>query len=102
MIFSPGQIAATVCRLAREIAWEQPGEPLLLVGVLEGARYFTVDLARALASTTEVCIEVLTVSSYGKSMRSSGEMRLIKDVREGIEGKHVVIVDDIIDNGLTL
>jgi len=79
-----------------------PGAPVLLVGVLKGALFFTADLARALPATLDASIDFLAVSSYGNLGRSSGEVRLLKDTSESVEGKNVVIVEDIVDNGLTL
>jgi hypoxanthine phosphoribosyltransferase len=70
--------------------------------VLKGALFFTADLARALPDSLDISIDFLAVTSYGNSDRSSGEVRLLKDMSEGAEGKHVLIVEDIVDNGLTL
>lgn len=95
-------IAAAVARLASEIAADLPSEPVVLIGVLKGALFFTADLARALPPKTDARIDYISVSSYGNATRSSGEVRLLKDTSESIEGKNVVIVEDIVDNGLTL
>lgn len=100
--FDAAQIAAAVERLAREIADDLPREPVVLIGVLKGALFFTADLARALPVKTDARIDFIAVSSYGNATRSSGEVRLLKDTSESIEGKNVVIVEDIVDNGLTL
>ena len=100
--FDQRQIAAAVERLAAEIARDLPGEPVVLIGVLKGALFFTADLARALPAKTDARIDFIAVSSYGNATRSSGEVRLLKDTSESVEGKHVVIVEDIVDNGLTL
>jgi hypoxanthine phosphoribosyltransferase len=102
VIFTPDEIAATVHRLAAEITRDLQGRPALLLGILKGAFFFTADLARALPSTAEVTIDFLVVSSYGNGDRSSGEVRLLKDTSESVEGKNVIIVEDIVDNGLTL
>jgi hypoxanthine phosphoribosyltransferase len=102
IVFDEETIAATVGRLADEIARDLGGEPVLLVGVLKGALFFIADLARALPATTDATIDFLAVSSYGNRGRSSGEVRLLKDTSESVEGKNVVIVEDIVDNGLTL
>jgi hypoxanthine phosphoribosyltransferase len=72
------------------------------VGVLKGALFFVADLARALPETMDVTIDFLVVSSYENAERSSGEVRLLKDTSASVEGKNVVIVEDIVDNGLTL
>ena len=74
--------------------------------MLKGAVFATADLARALAETpggpTDVQLDFIAVSSYGNAHRSSGEVRLVQDTTHAIEGKHVVIVEDIVDNGHTL
>jgi hypoxanthine phosphoribosyltransferase len=77
-------------------------EPLVLVCVLKGALFLVADLARALPPSLDTRIDYLAVASYGNRNRSSGEVRLLKDTSESIEGKHVVIVEDIVDSGLTL
>jgi hypoxanthine phosphoribosyltransferase len=100
--FDAAQIAAAVARLATEIVRDLPGEPVVLIGVLKGALFFTADLARALPDKTDARIDFIAVSSYGNATRSSGEVRLLKDTSESVEGKNVVIVEDIVDNGLTL
>ncbi len=102
IVFSAEEIAATVLRVAREIANDFESRPVLLLGVLKGALFLVADLARALPPALDVEIDFLAVSSYGNSHRSSGEVRLLKDTSESVEGKHVVIVEDIVDNGLTL
>ncbi len=100
--FDERQIAAAVHGLAAAIERDLPGEPVVLIGVLKGALFLTADLARALPPALDVRIDFIAVSSYGTAMRSSGEVRLLKDTSESVEGKHVVIVEDIVDNGLTL
>ncbi len=100
--FDSSQISAAVLRLAAGIARDLPAEPVVLIGVLKGALFFTADLARALPTETDARIDFIAVSSYGNATRSSGEVRLLKDTSESVEGKNVVIVEDIIDNGLTL
>jgi len=100
--FDASTIAAAVQELANHITRDLAGEPVLLVGVLKGALFFTADLARALPATSDVRIDYLAVSSYGNADRTSGEVRLLKDASESVEGKNVVIVEDIVDNGLTL
>jgi hypoxanthine phosphoribosyltransferase len=100
--FGAAEIAAAVGRLAGGIARDLAGQPVVLVGVLKGALFLTADLARALPPAMDVCIDFLVVSSYGNADRSSGEVRLLKDTSASVEGKNVVIVEDIVDNGLTL
>jgi hypoxanthine phosphoribosyltransferase len=100
--FSAEQVAGAVRRLAQRITADYAGEPLHLVGVLKGAMFLVADLARALPPSVDARIDYLGVASYGNEHRSSGEVRLLKDTSESVEGKHVVIVEDIVDNGLTL
>ena len=100
--FGADRIAAAVSGLADTIVRDLAGEPFVLVGVLKGALFFTADLARALPPDADVSIDFIAVSSYGRADRSSGEVRLLKDTSESVEGKNVIIVEDIVDNGLTL
>src|ERR1700686_3861656 len=102
IVFPADEIAAATTRLAGDIARDYRREPGLPVGVLKGALFFTADLARALPDTLDVSIDFLAVTSYGNRNTSSGEVRLLKDMSESIEGKHVLIIEDIVDNGLTL
>src|SRR3974390_2706837 len=96
IVFTEREIAATVDRMAAELGRFCRGRPVLLVGVLKGALFFTADLARALTrlerGPSEIRMDFLAVSSYGNRNRTSGEVRLLKDVSESIEGRHVVIV----------
>lgn len=105
-LFSESEIAGVLARLAQEIARDFSGQPLLVLGVLKGALYVTVDLVRAISRVpdgpSQVELDFLVVSSYGNSTRSSGEVRLLKDTNANIAGKNVLVVEDIIDNGLTL
>jgi hypoxanthine phosphoribosyltransferase len=105
-IYSAQEIAAAIDRLAARIAADFAGQPLLLLGVLKGALYVVSDLARSLANVSggpsEVLVDYICVSSYGNATRSSGEVRLLKDTSETVTGRNVVIVEDIVDNGLTL
>jgi hypoxanthine phosphoribosyltransferase len=106
VLISPAEIAAANRRMAEAIARDYAGQSLVLVGVLKGALFATADLARALAETpgapTDVQLDFIAVSSYGNAHRSSGEVRLIQDTTHAIEGRHVLIVEDIVDNGHTL
>ena len=105
-LFSTQEIGSAIERLAAEIAADYRGQPLTLVGVLKGALYVTADLIRALSSVadgpSEIHVDYMAVSSYGNSNRSSGEVRMLKDTMENVADKNVVIVEDIVDNGLTL
>ncbi len=102
VLFDEATIARTIASLAARVAADLASEPLLLVGVLKGALFVTADLARALPASSDVRVDFLAVSSYGNASRSSGEVRMLKDTSESLEGKHVLIVEDIVDNGLTL
>ena len=106
VLFSEAEIAAAIELMARAIASDYRGRELLLLGVLKGAVHVLSDLARKLAALAPgpatIYLDVMAVSSYGNASRSSGEVRLIQDTTHAIEGREVVIVEDIIDNGLTL
>jgi hypoxanthine phosphoribosyltransferase len=94
------ELAARVDELAEQISRDYEGEELLLVGVLKGAVFFMADLARRL--TVPCSLDFMAVSSYGSSTDSSGVVRILKDLDTEIAGRHVLIVEDIIDSGLTL
>ncbi len=106
VLFTSEEIAAAIESLAAGIARDYRGEPVVLVGVLKGALFVTADLARALArrpdGPSEIHLDFIAVSSYGNANRTSGEVRLLKDTAQSLEDRNVVIVEDIIDNGLTL
>jgi len=93
-------IAAKITELARAIDADYEGREVLLVGVLKGAAMLMSDLARALS--TPSTMEFMAVSSYGGSTRTSGVVRILKDLDRDIAGQHVLVVEDIIDSGLTL
>jgi tRNA(Ile)-lysidine synthase len=94
------QIAERIAELAAHIDQEYAGREVLLVGVLKGAVMVMADLSRALG--VPATMEFMAVSSYGSSTSSSGVVRILKDLDRSIEGKHVLVVEDIIDSGLTL
>lgn len=89
-----------VAELGQEISRDYAGRPLVLVCVLKGAVAFFWDLARAIS--LPVVLDFISISSYGASTRSSGVVRILKDLDAPIEGKDVLIVEDIVDTGLTL
>jgi hypoxanthine phosphoribosyltransferase len=86
--------------LGREISSDYAGRELLLVGVLKGAVFFMADLMRTITVPCE--IDFMAISSYGASTDSSGVVRILKDLDINIEGRHVLVVEDIVDSGLTL
>ena len=94
------QIDAKVAELAAEIDKRYEGKDLLLVGVLKGAVMFMADLSRAIQIPVQM--DWMAVSSYGSGTVSSGVVRILKDLDADVLGRHVVIVEDIIDSGLTL
>jgi hypoxanthine phosphoribosyltransferase len=89
-----------VAELGAEISADYAGRDLLLVGVLKGAVFFMADLMRAIDVHCEV--DFMAISSYGASTDSSGVVRILKDLDTAIEGRNVLVVEDIIDSGLTL
>jgi hypoxanthine phosphoribosyltransferase len=89
-----------VTELGEEVSADYAGRDLLLVGVLKGAVFFMADLMRHLTIPCE--IDFMAISSYGDSTDSSGVVRILKDLDINIEGRHVLVVEDIIDSGLTL
>jgi len=100
VLFTEEQIQARVAELAAEIERDYEGKDLVLVGVLRGAVMIMADLARALSKHVEM--DWMAVSSYGSGTKSSGVVRILKDLDADITGRHVLIVDEIIDTGLTL
>jgi hypoxanthine phosphoribosyltransferase len=94
------RIRARIQEIASEIRKEFGQEPLHLVGVLKGAVFFLADLAREIPG--EVSFDFIAVSSYGKNTHSSGQVRLTRDLDSSIEGKNVIVVEDILDTGMTL
>jgi hypoxanthine phosphoribosyltransferase len=93
-------LEARVAELGAEISNDYGGRDLLLIGVLKGAVFFMADLMRRLTIPCEV--DFMAISSYGVSTDSSGVVRILKDLDINIEGRHVLVVEDIIDSGLTL
>ena len=100
VLLSEEQIQAKIGELAAQIAEDYAGREVLLVGVLKGAVLFMSDFARALQIPTQM--EFMAVSSYGSATSSSGVVRILKDLDRDIAGRHVLIIEDIIDSGLTL
>lgn len=100
IMISRGRIQRRIQELSKQIREDFPDEPLLLVGVLKGAVFFLSDLARAIPG--EVSLDFIAVSSYGKGTQSSGQVKLTKDLDASIEGRTVIVVEDILDTGMTL
>jgi hypoxanthine phosphoribosyltransferase len=100
ILVQPDDLRNRVQTLGREISARYDGGDLLLVGVLKGAVFFLADLMRQIEIPCEV--DFMAVSSYGSATDSSGVVRIIKDLDTPIEGRHVLIVEDIVDSGLTL
>ncbi len=100
VLFSKEQIAERTAELGRQIDADFAGQSVMLVGVLKGAATFLSDLARAI--TLDCTFDFVAVSSYGKGQHSSGAVKLIKDLDQSIEGRNIIVVEDILDTGLTL
>lgn len=99
LLTSP-QIQKRIAEMAKQIRADFPNEPLHLIGVLKGAVFFLSDLARSIPG--DVSFDFIAVSSYGKDSKSSGQVKLTKDLDASIEGKTVIVVEDILDTGVTL
>ena len=100
VLVSKEDIDAAVKRIGAQISEDYKGKNLLLIGVLKGGFVFMADLIRAIDIPLQ--IDFIAVSSYGASTKSSGVVKLIKDIDVAINDKHVIIVEDIVDTGLTL
>jgi hypoxanthine phosphoribosyltransferase len=101
ILITADQIHQRVGELADEIERDYPADDEIhLVGVLKGGFVFMADLVRAMSA--RVTMDFIAVSSYAQSTKSTGEVRLVKDLDSGVEGRHVIIVEDIVDTGLTL
>lgn len=100
VLLSEEQIRARIADLGAQITRDYAGQNPLLIGVLKGALFFLSDLMRAI--DTRLSLEFMAISSYGSSTRTSGEVRIMKDLDVPIEGRHILVVEDIVDTGLTL
>lgn len=100
VLLSEEQLAKRILEIGAEITADYAGKEILMIGVLRGAVLFMADLARAIK--VPVAIDFMAVSSYGAGTSSSGVVRILKDLDENVEGNHVLVVEDIIDSGLTL
>src|SRR3954452_15298150 len=99
-LVQPDELRRKVAELGAAISRDYDGRDVLLVGVLKGALFFLSDLMREITVPCEV--DFMAVASYGSATDSSGVVRILKDLDESIEGRHVLIVEDIVDSGLTL
>jgi len=100
ILIEPDALQERVAALGREVSADYASRDLLLIGVLKGAVFFMADLMRHVTVPCEV--DFMAISSYGASTDSSGVVRILKDLDINIEGRHVLVVEDIIDSGLTL
>ncbi len=94
------QIADRVAQMGAEISRDYSGQSVLLIGVLKGAAIFLADLARSISA--DATFDFIAVSSYGKGQKTSGAVKVIKDADTPIGGRNVILVEDILDTGLTL
>ena len=99
VLFTEAQIQERIRAIAAQISRDYATTPPLLVSVLKGALYFMADLSRAI--TIPITIDFMAITSYGDETATTGAVRLIKDLDEKITGRHVLLVEDIIDTGLT-
>lgn len=100
VLISEDELSTKVKELADAVSADYDDRDILLICVLKGAVMFMSDFARALSRPTE--LEFMDISSYGSAAKSSGIVRILKDLDRDISGKHVIVVEDIIDSGLTL
>ena len=100
IMLSEQQIKAKVQELGQRISQDYRGESVVLIGILKGSVIFLADLVRCIS--VPVVFDFMAVSSYGSGTQSSGVVRVLKDLDHSITGKHVLIVEDIVDTGLTL
>ena len=100
ILIPEGELRAKNIEMGKQITKDYKGKEVLVVGILKGSSIFMSDLIREIDLPLQ--IDYMVVSSYGTSTESSGVVRIVKDLQHSIEGKHVIIVEDIVDTGLTL
>jgi hypoxanthine phosphoribosyltransferase len=100
IVVGPEELQRRIAELAAEVSRDYADKDVLLLGILKGAVFFLTDLMRQLDIPAE--IDFMAISSYGSATKSSGVVRILKDLDRPIEGRHVLIVEDIVDSGLTL
>ena len=100
VLLSEETVDEKIAKLGRQISKDYEGKEIHLICILKGGVFFACELAKRI--TVPVSLDFMSVSSYGNSKESSGIVKIVKDLDEGLEGKHVLIVEDIIDSGKTL
>ncbi len=100
VLLSEEKVNARIRQIGEQISRDYEGKELHLVCILKGASFFTCELAKRI--TVPVSLDFMSVSSYGASSESSGVVKIVKDLDEPLEGKHVLVVEDIVDTGRTL
>ena len=100
VIFSREQIEARAAEIGRQISDEYAGKEIFLIGILTGCVVWMAEVMKSI--DLDMSVDFMSVSSYGSATRSSGVVKIIKDLNADIEGRHVLIVEDIIDSGVTL
>ena len=102
VLISKEEIQNKIKELGEQIAQDYKGEELICICVLTGAFVFLADMVRAIGREVDVKVDFMVISSYGSGTKSSGVVQIHKDLSNSIEGKHVLIIEDIIDSGLSL
>src|SRR6266567_5359751 len=102
VLISEGEIRRRIAEIGRQISKDYAGRSLTLVGILKGSFMFLADVIRAISLETPVEVDFMSVSSYGDATTTSGTVHIEKDLGISIDGKDVIIVEDIVDTGLTL
>ena len=102
VMISEEEVAKRLVEMGEQISRDYAGKELLVVGTLRGAVYFMTELTKRIDESIPVTIDFVSASSYGNGTTSSGDVRILKDVEESMEGKHVLVVEDIVDTGQTL
>ncbi len=100
ILFSEEQLKTRVNEIARQIEADYAGKEIMLIGILRGSFVFMADLCRAIR--LPCTLDFMSVSSYGSGTTSSGQIQIIKDLSEDISGRHVIVIEDILDSGNTL
>ncbi|MBQ8199371.1 MAG: hypoxanthine phosphoribosyltransferase [Lachnospiraceae bacterium] len=100
VMYSEEEVSARIRELAEQINRDYEGKEIHIIGILRGGSYFMCELSKRI--TVPVTIDFMSASSYGMSTTSSGQVKIVKDLEESILGRHVIVVEDIIDTGRTL